>query len=120
MQEQGKPLYDAIIKELRGIGPIEVESSYNFPKGDICKEGGVIISYKTKEQVNSRLFGLIRTRKQVPLASLDDIRHVLAQNPEIGEPSEIGDNYLGYKRLLGEADTEEYRADTVRVRESSF
>ncbi len=121
MQEQGKPLYDAVTEELKGMSAIGVIASYNLPKGPriTCKEGGVIISYKTEEQVRTHIFG-IKTRKQVPLASLDDVRHLLAQNPEIGEPSETGDNYLDYKRLLGEVDTDKYRADTVRVRESSF
>jgi hypothetical protein len=123
MPEERKPLYDAVIDELNGMDSVEIRARDNFATRlrDIHRLGEVVVGYETEKK--PYLWGLIKLDR--PLASLDDIREVLAQNPDIGQPVATGDNYLMYERFLGGADinmhfngTEyTYMVDKVAVRE---
>ena len=89
-----KSLYCAVVDELNRMDSIEIRARDNFPTRfkDIHRLGEVVVGYKTEKK--PYLCGLIKLDK--PLAVLDDIRKVLAQNPEIGQPVATGDDYLMY------------------------
>ena len=109
MTKEIQSLYDAVTGDLGRMDSVKIRTQNNFiPRFlKIRRLGEVVIGYETEEKPH--LWGLIKSNR--PLASLENIREVLAQNPDIGQPVKTGNDYLIYERSFGGS------VDKVAVRE---